>query len=276
MEGLILNEKTKYVTYMCPIFDALGDDYIRSLNWRIVYPECGSVEQVYSFEHTKTSWISGDELVGEIRKNPNIQWWWGLLQGIPKTVSQEDVEKEDLIDIKEDPHIWENPVTMRSNYSLIEIEAFDSTLTVVISSDDAVLERLKIAFPKYEILSEYNSSFDEEKTDYFKEMNQFELFSMIFYVLDDVWDDSKDYDLGQFLSSANPFLFSDIGSADPYIYEDFKTKTSSTIKIKDSYKIAVDYIKSVEDGKFLNVFLTISEEEWTESVNDYLSEPHKC
>lgn len=62
MEGLILNEETKYVTYMCPIFDALGDDYIRSLNWRIVYPECGSVEQVYSFEHTKTSWISGDEL----------------------------------------------------------------------------------------------------------------------------------------------------------------------------------------------------------------------
>lgn len=58
---------------------------------------------------------------------------------------------------------------------------------------------------------------------------------MIFYVLDDVWDDSKDYDLGQFLSSANPFLFSDIGSADPYIYEDFKTKTSSTIKIKDSW-----------------------------------------
>ena len=159
MEGLILNEESKYVTYMSPIFDALGDDYTRSLNWRIIYPECGSVEQVYSFEHIKDSWISGGELVEQIRKNPNIQWWWGLLQGIPKTISREDVEKEVLVDIKEDPHIWKNPVTMRSNYSLIEIEAFDSTLTVVISSDDTVLERLKEAFPKYELLSKYNASF---------------------------------------------------------------------------------------------------------------------
>ena len=94
MEGLILNEESKYVTYMSPIFDALGDDYIRSLNWRIIYPECGSVEQVYSFEHIKDSWISGDELVEQIRKNPNIQWWWGLLQGIPKIITREDVEKE--------------------------------------------------------------------------------------------------------------------------------------------------------------------------------------
>ena len=107
-------------------------------------------------------------------------------------------------------------------------------------------------------------------------MKQFELFSMIFYILDDVWDDSKDFDLGQFLSSANPFLFEDIGSAVPDIYEDFKNKIPQTIDISDSYKIAVDYIKSVENGKYLNAFLSVSEEEWLECVNDYLSEPHKC
>ena len=107
-------------------------------------------------------------------------------------------------------------------------------------------------------------------------MNQFELFSMIFYVLDDAWDDSKDYDLGQFLSSANPFLFEVVGSAVPDVYEDFKSKTPNTIDIRDSYRIAVEYIKSIEDGKFLSVFLSTSEEEWVEYVNDYLSKPHKC
>lgn len=159
MEGLILNEGTKKVTYMCPIFDALGDDFIRSLNWRIVYPECGSIDQVYSFEHIDVSWISGDDLVNEIRENPNIQWWWGLLQGIPKTVLQEEIDKENLVDIKEDTKIWENPVSMRSNHSVIEIEAFDSSLTVIISNNETVLEKLKKCFPNYEVLSEYNASF---------------------------------------------------------------------------------------------------------------------
>ena len=41
-------------------------------------------------------------------------------------------------------------------------------------------------------------------------MNQFELFCMIFYVLDAAWDETKDPELGNFLSGANPFLFSDI------------------------------------------------------------------
>ena len=91
-------------------------------------------------------------------------------------------------------------------------------------------------------------------------MKQFELFTMIFYILDDAWDDSKDYDLGQFLSSANPFLFEDIGSAVPDIYEEFKNKTPDTIDINNSYQIAVDYIKSIEEGKFLSTFLSTSED----------------
>lgn len=35
-------------------------------------------------------------------------------------------------------------------------------------------------------------------------MNKFELFCMIFYVLDAEWDESKNPTLGEFLSSANP------------------------------------------------------------------------
>lgn len=46
-------------------------------------------------------------------------------------------------------------------------------------------------------------------------MNKFELFCMIFYVLDAEWDESKDPILGEFLSSANPFLFEGLSSAVP-------------------------------------------------------------
>ncbi|MBR2562192.1 MAG: hypothetical protein IKE31_08600 [Eubacterium sp.] len=157
MEGLILNERTEYVTYLCPIFDALGDDYICSLNWRIIYPEYGEVvDQVYSFKGKADTWISGQQLVEEVRQNPDIQWWWGLLQGFDQNVSRVEAMKEEPVDIQEDTEIWNNPVTMRNPEAIIEIEAFDSTLTVVIAREDVVLEKLKAAFPDHEQLSDYN------------------------------------------------------------------------------------------------------------------------
>ena len=158
MEGLILHENSKYVTYLCPIFDAIGDDFIRNLNWRIIYPECGGTPaQVYSFKGKPDSWISGKELVKEIRKDPDIQWWWGLLQGFDQNISQTEAMREEPIDIQEDLEIWKNPVTMRNPIASIEIEAFDSTLTIVIAKDETLLEKLKVAFSDYELLSEYNN-----------------------------------------------------------------------------------------------------------------------
>ena len=49
-------------------------------------------------------------------------------------------------------------------------------------------------------------------------MNKFELFTMVFYALDAQWHKNKRSDLGNFLSSMNPFWWGDIGSADPAIY----------------------------------------------------------
>ena len=157
MEGIILNEQTEYVTYLCPIFDAVGDDFICNLNWRITYPECGGPSSAnYSFENDPDSWITGERLITEIRSNPDIQWWWGLLQGFEQNVSRDEAMKSNPIDIQEDVGLWKNPLTMRNPESLIEIVAFDSSLTVIVSKDEAVLEKLKAAFPKYELLSEYN------------------------------------------------------------------------------------------------------------------------
>ena len=52
-------------------------------------------------------------------------------------------------------------------------------------------------------------------------MSKYELFCMIFYVLDAEWDETKNKHLGTFLSAANPFLFKGTGSAVPAIYEHF-------------------------------------------------------
>ena len=52
-------------------------------------------------------------------------------------------------------------------------------------------------------------------------MTQFDLFSMVFLTLDHYWDEHKGEELGQFLSSMNPFLLEGEGSAVPNVFADF-------------------------------------------------------
>lgn len=106
-------------------------------------------------------------------------------------------------------------------------------------------------------------------------MNKFELYCMIFYVLDAEWDKSNDTQLAAFLSSANPFLFADIGSADPTVYANFCDVVTSQITIESSYEIAAGYIALLDNEVIGKAFASVDKDEWIECVKDYLSSEHK-
>jgi len=106
-------------------------------------------------------------------------------------------------------------------------------------------------------------------------MNQFELFCMVFYALDAQWDESQDPQLGEFLSSANPFLFEDIGSADPAVYSDFCQVITEPITLENSYELATQYIATLWKEVIAKAFSGIEQDEWMECVQDYLAGPHK-
>lgn len=106
-------------------------------------------------------------------------------------------------------------------------------------------------------------------------MNKFELYCMIYYVLDAEWDENRNEQLGKFLSSANPFQFKDIGSADPVIYEEFCKKIPDTITPADSYEYARNYVDSLGNKEVQSAFLTVDEKEWGECLQEYLSQEHK-
>ena len=109
-----------------------------------------------------------------------------------------------------------------------------------------------------------------------EEMNSFELFTMIFFTLDAYWDEHKGEELGQFLSSMNPFLFDDIGSAVSDIYNDFcGWIDGKEITIDSSYMIAQEYIDMLDKDYLKEAFAWIDTERWRESCQNYLSEPHK-
>ena len=106
-------------------------------------------------------------------------------------------------------------------------------------------------------------------------MTQFELFCMIFYVLDAAYDQEENEDLRKYLSNANPFLFEDIGSADPATYADFCASVPDSISKEESYSIALKYIKMLQIPSLVKTFSSVSETEWTEGLNSYLDSPHK-
>lgn len=106
-------------------------------------------------------------------------------------------------------------------------------------------------------------------------MNKFELYCMIYYALDAKWEEEKNEILGEFLSSANPFMFKDIGSADPVIYTNFCKKMPNVINPKDSYEYAESYVASLGSKEIKSAFSRVSRDEWNACLKEYLGIDHK-
>lgn len=155
MEGLILNENTKYHTTMKLVLDSLGE-YVTKLNWRITWMQIGCIECERLFDNDTDVWISGETLQTIANENPHAQWIWGLLQGFDSSISRDEACATNVPDIDGDTTIWTNPVTMRNDKSEIEIEAFDSSMTIVVAKDIRIIERLREIYKNSELLSEYN------------------------------------------------------------------------------------------------------------------------
>ena len=102
-------------------------------------------------------------------------------------------------------------------------------------------------------------------------MNRFELFTMIFYVLDYYWDENRGEELGMFLSSMSPFTFADIGSADPAVYTEFCDFIKvDKIELENSFELACKYIDWINQPYVTIAFEWVSKEEWNEKSKQYI------
>lgn len=120
-------------------------------------------------------------------------------------------------------------------------------------------------------LSRYACYLREDK------MNEFELFTMIFFVLDAYYDkDIDDICINTVLSDMNPFIWADIGSADPAMYDEYKKFLKErTITLENSFDIAKDYVKTIEYADVTPAFDEMDQKRWIAYCKEYLSEPHK-
>lgn len=106
-------------------------------------------------------------------------------------------------------------------------------------------------------------------------MNKYELFSMIFYALDNEWDQVRGRELGDFLSDMDPFTFDDEGSADPAVYYNFSRVIDEPVTKENSYRLAWKYVDSVGKSFVRDAFLKVSKSRWDECLDDYLSSEQK-
>lgn len=100
-------------------------------------------------------------------------------------------------------------------------------------------------------------------------MDSFELFKMIFYALDNQYDLNPSEELGNVLSSMNPFLFEGIGSAVPDLYVGFKEifdkRFNGKCSIEEGYDFAKEYIASLKNNFVEDAFNKVTLDDWIEA-----------
>lgn len=156
MKGAILKKGEKYYTYMSKVFAAINDEQLK-YNWLITdcicYPENADYDELLSKEY---AWLTGEELTQIIDKE-NFQWIWAVLSGFPKSVTLEEVLKHNLPNVDGCGEFWKSTISIQHPLADIEIVPWDSSLVLIISKSDIIIESFMRCFPLAQDLATYNN-----------------------------------------------------------------------------------------------------------------------
>ena len=107
-------------------------------------------------------------------------------------------------------------------------------------------------------------------------MNKFELFSLIYFWLSRFYQNATDDRIINQLSEMNPFLWEDIGSADPAVYDDYCSFLGDrTITVENSLAIAQEYVQTIGYADITEAFQKVDRNQWEAGCTRYLSTEHK-
>ena len=128
----------------------------RNYNWLITGHECYPQNKMYAeMLSKKYCWITGDEFT-EMLENEDFQWIWGVFSAFPKNIIKEDVLTYELPKADGYKELWQNPISIQHPFAEIEIIAWDSSMTVVISKNDDIVDLLSKDYLITEDLEYYN------------------------------------------------------------------------------------------------------------------------
>lgn len=155
MKGTILRKGEKSYTRLTKIFFSFNNVQ-KNYNWLITDCNCYPKNKQFNDLLTKEyCWLSGEQLT-EMVHSEDFQWIWSVLSGFEKDIPLEQVLQYELPYADGYTGFWKNPISMQHPLSVIEIVPWDSTLVLVISKIDEIVDNFQNYFPMSEDLLEYN------------------------------------------------------------------------------------------------------------------------
>lgn len=155
MNAVILEKCFKYFTNMRIILEPI-ERSVAKYNWLITDFECNHYPDDRITMDQEYAWLSGQELL-EIVENYEIQFIWAVFSAFPKDVPLDIAVLSELPYADGNPRFWQNPVTVQHPLAIMEIVAWDSTLMLLITKDQVVMDAFVQHFPFAKNLEEQNA-----------------------------------------------------------------------------------------------------------------------
>ena len=154
MKGVIHDRVFKTYTYMNLVTQPIREEVVK-YNWLISNYECNCYpDKRISFEN-EYAWISGEDLLSIVNQY-DIQFVWGVFSAFPKEIELDDVLKYDLPCAAGCAEFWHNPISIQHPMAIMELVPWDSTLFLLISKEDEIVNKFISAFPECKDLEIYN------------------------------------------------------------------------------------------------------------------------
>ena len=137
MKGVILRKGERAYSYFSGVLSAIFPAVVER-NWLI------------------TGYENYPEALEPYGGQQDYPWYWGVLSGFKKEVPLRQVISYGLPYADGYTGFWKNPISIQHPMADIEIVAWDSALTLLISRDEAIAQAFRNAYPRSEDLETYN------------------------------------------------------------------------------------------------------------------------
>ncbi len=156
MKGLIIDNNDMISANVKSLFNLMDGEELE-YNWFIICEDIAYLKykNIGIFNQEEYCFLTGEELARSLKADDAL-WVWGVLSAIPKDVPLEEILKYEYPYSRDNGEIWGNPITMQHPHAVIEIVPWDGMLTLVISSDDKLVERIHQKVPNAVDLYEDN------------------------------------------------------------------------------------------------------------------------
>jgi len=157
MRRIVIKEGPKYHTHMRDILASMNNEQL-NYNWLVsdcqANPDHEHNKELFEREYL---WLSGRELT-DIFLDEDFQIIWGVFSGFRPDISLLEVLKTKLpesgfndmdMDLSDPNFIPRHPMAE------VEIQAFDSSFTIIISKNDKLVEHVIEYYPQYHEFSDF-------------------------------------------------------------------------------------------------------------------------